>query len=580
MMTLSAEIAALGRVHWRAFRARTVASVRESRLMAVTIAVFLTGYLVAAYFMFCRGLDYMITIPGIGLLLTERIIYLSYFFFFVMLVFSNCILLYASVFRGKETAWLLTTPVNPRAVLCWKVVESFLVSSWGLAVLSAPLLASVGRTFGAGPWFYVKVLVLYPLFLMLPAMVASLLVLGLVRWWGRVLRWLLTVAVVVVGWWVVQGWRTSPNFEEIAAMTNLNGAFTKVMGHTELAMNRFLPSAWMAELILLWARGFDARGAFFGMVLASWALMLGWLCVVVASPAMYDAWNLSQRRKAMKTGRRGGTDEAAVEAAFRRGWVGRLPFLRRDTAALIRKDLREFSRDPAQWIPCAVVFGLLLVYASNLNRAMDSDPNRPLFRLILSTLNFAVCCLTLSTLTTRFIFPMFSLEGRRLWILGLSPVGLSRVFWQKLGLFAVLIGMATGVLMLVSGIKLGMSRADLVYYCGSIVLMSGGLTALALSLGAIFPNFVDHSPAKIVSGFGGTLCLILNFVYILGFLPIFVWPSLRAARPGVGAAGEDGHGWNLLISGVGLVVLTVLVAGVPVFFAIRKIKRLELLGKL
>jgi ABC-2 type transport system permease protein len=151
-------------------------------------------------------------------------------------------------------------------------------------------------------------------------------------------------------------------------------------------------------------------------------------------------------------------------------------------------------------------------------------------------LNFAVCCLTLSTLTTRFIFPMFSLEGRRLWILGLSPVGLSRVFWQKLGLFAVLIGMATGVLMLVSGIKLGMSRADLGFYCGSIVLMGGGLTGLALSLGAIFPNFVDHSPAKIVSGFGGTLCLILNFVYILGFLPIFVWPSLQAARPGVGAA--------------------------------------------
>jgi ABC-2 type transport system permease protein len=140
--------------------------------------------------------------------------------------------------------------------------------------------------------------------------------------------------------------------------------------------------------------------------------------------------------------------------------------------------------------------------------------------------------------------------------------------------------MATGVLMLVSGIKLGMSRADLGFYCGSIVLMGGGLTGLALSLGAIFPNFVDHSPAKIVSGFGGTLCLILNFVYILGFLPIFVWPSLRAARPAVGAAGVDGHGWNLMISGVGLVVLTVLVAGVPVFFAIRKIKRLELLGKL
>jgi hypothetical protein len=48
----------------------------------------------------------------------------------------------------------------------------------------------------------------------------------------------------------------------------------------------------------------------------------------------------------------------------------------------------------------------------------------------------------------------------------------------------------------------------------------------------------------------------------------------------VGVAGVGEHGWNLVISGVGLVVLTVVVAGIPVFFAIRKIKRLELLGKL
>ena len=577
-MNLAAEIVSLSRVHWRAFRARTLQTMRRSRLMSATIVFFLIGYLVAGYFMFCRGLDYMITIPGIGLLLTERIVYLSYFFFFVMLVFSNSILLYAAVFRGKETAWLLTTPVNPRAVLCWKVIESFLVSSWGLAVLSAPLLASVGRTFGADFGFYVKSLCIYPLFLMLPAMVAALLVVGLVRWWGRALQALALAVVAGVIVWVVMGWRASPDLEQLAAMSDLNTAFSRVMGHTEAAMNRFLPSAWMSELILHWARGYESKGGFYGLLLLSWVLMLGWVCVVVASPATYAAWNLSQRRKAMKTGRRRGLDPAALTAAFRPGLIDRLPLLKRDVCALIRKDIREFSRDPAQWVPCAVVFGLLLVYASNLNRAMDADPTRPLFRLVLSTLNFGVCCLTLSTLTTRFIFPMFSLEGRRLWIMGLSPVGMGRVFRQKLMLFAGVTGAATSVLMLVSGIKLGMGSADLAFYSGAIVLMSAGLTTLALSLGALFPNFVDHSPAKIVSGFGGTLCLILNFVYILSFLPIFVAPSLaRAGRLGLP---ESLKPWVLPAAALVLVIWTLVMAGVPAFFAVRRIKRLELLGKL
>src|SRR5204862_2334516 len=93
-----------------------------------------------------------------------------------------------------------------------------------------------------------------------------------------------------------------------------------------------------------------------------------------------------------------------------------------------------------------------------------------------------------------------------------------------------IIGTATGGLMLLSGVKLGMGAPDLAFYCGAIVLMSTGLTALALSLGVLFPNFHDASPAKIVSGFGGTLCLILNFIFILLFMGLFVWQGTYAAE--------------------------------------------------
>ena len=41
--------------------------------------------------------------------------------------------------------------------------------------------------------------------------------------------------------------------------------------------------------------------------------------------------------------------------------------------------------------------------------------------------------------------------------------------------------------------------------------MSGALCGLAVGLGALFPNFKEDNPSKIVSGFGGTLCLVASF---------------------------------------------------------------------
>jgi ABC-2 type transport system permease protein len=59
------------------------------------------------------------------------------------------------------------------------------------------------------------------------------------------------------------------------------------------------------------------------------------------------------------------------------------------------------------------------------------------------------------------------------------------------------------------------------------------LNGLAAGLGVLYPNFKENNPSKIVSGFGGTLCLVLSFVYILGsvLLLAFAWPGLRRHTP-------------------------------------------------
>jgi hypothetical protein len=67
---------------------------------------------------------------------------------------------------------------------------------------------------------------------------------------------------------------------------------------------------------------------------------------------------------------------------------------------------------------------------------------------------------------------------------------------------------------------------DRTLYLGLIIAtMTFTLTALAMGLGALYPNFREDNPTKIVSGFGGTLCLVLSFLYIVGSVTLLALGS-------------------------------------------------------
>src|SRR5207245_11616556 len=116
-----------------------------------------------------------------------------------------------------------------------------------------------------------------------------------------------------------------------------------------------------------------------------------------------------------------------VESIFRR-----LRFIQPDTRAVLLKDARTFWRDTTQWGQSVMLFGLLGVYVINL-RHFTHQLSNPFWVNLISYLNLGACSLNLATVTTRFVFPQFSLEGRRLWIIGLALMGLKRVvkvsFW-------------------------------------------------------------------------------------------------------------------------------------------------------
>jgi ABC-2 type transport system permease protein len=573
------------KTNFRAFRAKARKNYRESKLLLATLTLFLLCYLVVGYILFSKGLGHLYLLPGVGLLLVERVLYMLYFFFFVMLVFSNAVLLYAGLFRGKETGWLLTLPVDQRAIFCWKVVESLIVSTWGLAILSAPMLLAFGHVLGAGPWFYVKAALAFVPYFILPATVAAGIVVLMVRLWRPFGKWLLWALGIYVVYRGIDSFMLARHLAvELDPGTNASLAIEQVFGHTALTVHPLLPSTWMSEMILHWARGYEARGLFYSGLMLSYVALGVWLCVECFSRSTFKCWNTSQANRAANTWKKSGranlsTPDEQVALNFKAHrnlwrWLG----VGRVNAALLQKEAREFRRDPSQWIPSTVLFGLLFLYSFNI-RYFAADPNDPFWVTLISFLNFGVSALAVSTLCTRFIYPLFSLEGRRLWISGLAPFPLSRVFWIKYGLFAGAIALITSFLMFLSGTSLMLPWSTIFRFMAAICLVSLGLTSLSLGLGVLFPNFNEPNPSKIVSGFGGTLCLILNFLFILLFLTCFILPTSLKMK-GMGAAFEK-YSDNLnIFCTAGLIGLAGVTTIIPIFLSLRRIKRLEMLSGL
>jgi ABC-2 type transport system permease protein len=143
-------------------------------------------------------------------------------------------------------------------------------------------------------------------------------------------------------------------------------------------------------------------------------------------------------------------------------------------------------------------------------------------------LNLGVVGLILSTFTTRFIFPMISLEGRRFWILGSLPIRRDTVLWSKLLFAAGGSLLPCAGLILLSDLMLGIVQhapeIALIHQLTCWVLCLG-LSSIAVGLGARLPDLRQLSPSRIAAGFGGTLNLVLSAIFIVSCVLVTAIPS-------------------------------------------------------
>lgn len=572
--TRSAPLALLLRVNFLSMW-RRLSSVRaQSPLLTGVIGLFVVGYIYLAFLLFYKGLKFVGIFPGLGDLLIERLLFLLFAFLFTLLLFSNLVISYTNLFRNRETVFLLTMPVPAQTIFRWKFIESALLASWAFMFLIAPLLGAYGLVRQV-PWhFYAVTTGLVAMFIVLPAVAGSWCAVNLARFIDRrtfqVAAVLAALGMIVVA----KFWLKPEAVDEESLDTRVLAVLDRLLMKTKFAQFPLLPSYWLSSSVQQWAEGARTAAGFFILVLLSHVMFFGTLAFTQMGNLFYDAastvhsraslfghweWfrHWQEHRRAFHYGR------GPVEASFSLlRWVS--PGVR----ALLVKDLRMFWRDTTQWGQSLMLFGLLGAYIINL-RHFTSQLNNPFWIHVVAYLNLGACSLNLATLTTRFVFPQFSLEGKRIWIVGMSPLGLVRVVQAKFLLTTTCSLVVTLGLISLSCSMLNMPWERTLYFASAITIMTVTLNGLATGLGVLYPNFKEDNPSKIVSGFGGTFCLVLSFLYIVASVTLLAFssPWLPAGRH---------HPGQLVLGWAGFATLSVLLGILPLRLGLRHAATVEI----
>ncbi len=442
--------------------------------------------------------------PDLSSVLTEYLFSLFFMSLMVMLAFSTGIILFASLYRSDESNFLLSTPLHAETVFSYKFVEGLGFSSWAFGFLAGPMILGYGLVKGAGPGFYGIALALFPPFIVIPGAVGAIFVVLVGAYFPRRKKSLVglfaVMGAVVAGIVGLRLLSWSKIFSR-APEVWVQG----VLRRLSFCRAPWLPSYWMAEGLMSAAEGETGKSVFYLMELLANGMFAFAIAYFAAARKYRDGWSAVQGGRGARKYRPRGLIDVAVENGF--------IFLPIRLRLLLVKDIKTFRRDPVQWSQFLIFFGLLGIYVLNL-RNLSYNVQAATWRNAVSFLNLAATSLTLATFTSRFIFPLLSLEGRQFWMLGLLPLKREGIILGKLVFAFCGALLISEVLILTSDLMLSMPARMIVIHAAALVFICIGLSGAAVGLGAAFPSPQESDPSKIVSGFGGTLNLVLSLCYI------------------------------------------------------------------
>jgi len=524
------------------------------------------GFWIGTYWIIKRVLGYFQTVHGLGPALAFQLLLIILLTFLSMLLFSNLITALSSFFLASDLSLVMSTPTPASAFFYSRLISTAVNSSWMVLFFSLPIFAAYGSAFQGGSLYYIWVMVVFPLFLIIPAalgvMITHLLVYLLP---ARRIRDILFF-IGLLGFLILYLLFRFSQPERLV-QPEAFGHFMDFLTAMETPSSAFLPSSWSAEILAstLFKRPVDLW--FFYPLLLSYALFLPLSAAWLSGNIYLSCWSKAQES------RQGRHQGYLLNSIL--GWLTR-PFPKA-TQPIMIKDIKTFLRDTTQWSQLFLLVALVVVYIYNFKiLPLDRSPiPTATLKTVVSFTNLALSGFVLSAVAMRFAFPAVSLEGGAFWILQTSPISLRSVLWSKFWLNLIPLLILGEILIFLSNLLLNVPPWMMTLSLITVFLMTFGISAIGVGVGALYPKFNYEHVAEIPTSFGGAVCMIVSIAFIGILVMVLAWPVYLLAMEGLNPGTAKVGLWVIFPSLAVDLVITILAVTIPIRLGLKKLEAMK-----
>lgn len=505
-----------------------------------------------------RMLVYFRGIPEIGPLLAGKLLSLIFLSFFGVLILSNIVSALSTFFLARDLDMVNSAPVDWLDLYIARLLETMTVSSWMVALMAAPIFTAYGLVYHGGIVFPVLVVVAFIPFLVIPAVIGSVLTLVLVNIFpARRTREILALVTVIAAGGVALLFRLLRP-EQLARPEGFR-SLVEFIALLKGPTSPWLPSEWLQSALMGWLRNEPEILPFYllwttaGVVIVIGALLHSRMYTVGFSRAQESS-----------AGNKG-----SGARAFLPTLLSPLGLVRKE---LLLKEIRLFFRDTTQWSQLILLAVLVIVYVFNVRfLPLGRGGINFLLANIVPFLNIAIAGFVLASIAARFIFPGVSLEGRTLWLLRSSPLPMRELLWAKYWVGTAPLLVLAVAIMFITNVLLDVSSFMMTVSIFSIVFLTFAVSGLALGFGTFFPQFESENAAQIPTSFGGLL-FMMSSVALIGAVitvegrPVYIYLLAKSIRGATIYVPE-------MIVGFGLAALICIAATlIPIRLALRRME--------
>ncbi len=461
----------------------------------------------AAFWLFLKFFTFLGLQDYFAAAITVYALNLSFAVIFILSLISFAISAFNYIYQGEELDFLFTTPVCPLRIFIYRFILASIVSSWPIFVIGIPMIIALGVSASAGFLYYLMAVIFLVPFIVTASCLGSLLSLGLVKISKKVrpaYTIIFSLILIIGGIWLLI-YSVVP--ADLEGFFNA-GDLLQAQANTNKVWDLFM--YWPSSLWIILYAGLLNGDAFiilnymFGILFSVSALLL--FTFAVFKGFYFKVWaglkdNTFLANPAEKVKKKGGR-------IFPRFFFGK-------SGALLEKDIIFFVRNFGD-ISKFLFLIILLVFYIFIIKIMSRVEGLSASTLYVSilTFNVAVIGYFITTIALRFVFPLVSLEGKSAWVVWSLPIDLSKIFWSKFILWSVFLSAVIELLLLAVAYFFQFGPVLTFILSVIVVCMAVSITAIALGLGTIFPNFRDSNPESLSTSGAGLFATFLSLIYL------------------------------------------------------------------